>query len=221
MAPPFSWSVNHMETVVYIEADADQQLAELGLDATVLIQAVTEGQLAYDTCTENDPRIFPGQLAWARTVRTLREELAPLGWTREEPSNQPLVLNPDGDLAIAVFSGDQATGQLAGNPQPRNPKGAVTLSAVEENERQLSLFQLPAPEPGKDPDRLTWVLLVSRNRDEVRAELSLPGAVGEGGTVLSWAERIILPAIPLDGEPELVRPEEEPPVDVEVVRKSS
>lgn len=211
-----------METNVYVDTDADEQLATLGLDAEVLIQAVSAGQLAHGTCTDNDPRIFPGQLAWARTVRTLREELGPLGWTRDEQCNQPLTLSPDGELAIVVFSGDDATGRAAGVPQPRNPKGAVTLSAVEANERQLRFpfFPSPDPAPADPPERLTWVLLVSRNRDEVRAELSLPGAVGEEGTIVSWAERIILPAIPLGEEPAVVSPEEEPPVDVEVVRKS-
>ena len=66
----------------------------------------------------------------------------------------------------------------------------------------------------------TWILLAHHARNELRAELSLPLAVGNDGRVSVWQERIILRAQPLDGEPVVVTPPSQPDIDVSVRRKT-
>jgi len=205
----------------YKDSLANHRLLELGLSPEILVRAVTEGQLAHSNCTENDPRIFSGLAVWARMNRSLREQLIPLGWTKGEKRGQPITLSPEKDVAIVVFSGDDATGCPDRIPQPRNPKGTATLAAVEMNKQQLILFPEYRHEGKATPDRLTWVLLFARDKDFVRCELSLPSAVEKDGTVMTWAERIILPAITLGDELVVSETSDEPPVDVEVIRKSS
>lgn len=62
--------------------------------------------------------------------------------------------------------------------------------------------------------------LVHHAKNELRAELSLPLAVGTDGRVSVWQERIILSAQPLDGEPVVITPPVQPDIDVAVRRKA-
>lgn len=210
-----------MYSMIYEGSPASGRLSELGLSPEILVRAVTEGQLAYSNCTDNDPRIFSGLAVWARMNRSLREQLIPLGWTKSEQRCQPITLSREKDVAIVVFSGDDSTGCSDRIPQPRNPKGTATLAAVEMNKQQLILFPEYRNDGNPTPDRLTWVLLFSRIQDFVRCELSLPSTVEKDGTVMTWAERIILPAIKLGHDLVDSESTDEPPVHVEVIRKSS
>src|SRR2546426_11191435 len=111
-----------MQNKVHVDAARGSRLQELGLDQEVLQNAVKAGELERSRCTNNDPRVFPGQVAWARTTRALRENLNPLGWQRGDEGNLPVVVNPKGDVAITVSSGDDGTGLVDRSPQTRNPK---------------------------------------------------------------------------------------------------
>jgi len=206
------------EAHIYAEASKTARLAELGLGEETLRQAVTDGELARASCTRNDPRVYPGQTAWARTTRGLREALVPRGWEPSEEANLPTIVSPDKTMAITVSSGDDGTGCLTRSPQTRNPKGTATLRAIFENHRQLR-FGFIEDDEGKLP-RLTWVLLVARVKGEVRCELSLPAAVGDGGRVTAWSERIILDPVALGVEAPVSAPENEPTVEIQVVRKA-
>lgn len=183
--------------------DVDSRLAELGLKTALLQEPVMEGMMARSECTPNDPPLYPGFATWARTVRCLREWLIPqpYGWTRSDEGNYPLVVNPNGKMAIAVATGDENTGNPHITPLTKSPKGPRTQSAIEVNQYQGSLFDALEEveiQTMAHSDRVTWILLqhYDQARKEVRFELSLPTSYS--GKIDGWSERIIFRPLPFD-----------------------
>jgi len=185
--------------------DRRTRLAELGLAAEMLVQAVQRGHSAWANCTLNHPRLFPGISAWAEAVNALRELLIPLGWNRSDEGNLPFTVNEAGNVALCVSTGDEATGRVDESPCTKSSKGPRTANAVAVNQRQLTLFgdiRLQPEDLANVNGRMTWLLLMHRDlrAREVRCELSRPVNMNEDGRVDGWAERIILPVTPIDGD---------------------
>ncbi|AMP74354.1 hypothetical protein RALBFv3_09370 [Ralstonia solanacearum] len=209
--------------------DVESCLARLGLEEGRLAEIVKRGYVAFASCTPNDPPLYPGFSAWAAMVRALREYLLPEGWERCNDNNYSLVINPAGNVAIAVATGDDATGRKDTQPTTKSSKGPSTAEAVTSNQLQLD-FGFPlieVPEPARsvssEEQRMTWILLVHRAQGEVRCELSLPTSMGMDGRVDGWRERIILGAIPTD--PDTVEitpplPPDQPDINVDVKRRA-
>lgn len=201
-------------------------LAELGLRPEYLSDALLAGELARDSCTANDPRSAGGFFAWSRSVRSLREILAHLGWFRDDDAISTVV-SPDGSIAIDVVTGNDDTGQThaGATPNTKYPKGPATERAV--NSNQHSLLDLLEWEEGAveqtaGATRQTWMLLRKRVGDDLLlAELSLPESMTEQGYVERWSVRIILD---IDIGPALAVQEGnssgEPPIDVPVRRRT-
>lgn len=215
--------------VVSDPVDVDARLAQLGLTAEHLYDAVLEGHLGRANCTAHDPPSFPGMTSWAVTTRGLRQQLIPEGWTSSDTGNYSTILSPDRSIAIVVATGDDATGDPHKGPKTKCAKGPATVGAVDRNQVQLDLFE-PAPEPdvvvlkrhgANDPaEPMTWVLLIHGSPRGVRSELSLPVSIGADDRIEKWEERIILP--PIGGDDGGVRrrtPEPGPDFDVDVVRR--
>ncbi|MFZ2878704.1 MAG: hypothetical protein WA009_04125 [Phototrophicaceae bacterium] len=207
----------------------EDRLSQLGLNAERLGETVRRGYVAFISCTPNDPPLFPGFSAWAMMVRGLREYLLPEGWERSDENNYSLVINGTGTVAIAVATGDAATGLADEQPTTKSSKGPSTIEAVTSNQLTLDLIfppvELPQPARPSDHDqqRTTWILLVHRSQGEVRCELSLPTSMGPDGRVDGWQERIILGAIPTDPDALEVAPPtppQQPDIDVAVKRRS-
>jgi hypothetical protein len=210
-------------TVICIQPEeVNARLADLGVTEEALRSAVSRGQLAFANCTDNHPRMFPAIAAWAETVAAVRENLAPLGWTRSELRNYSRAVDAPGRVAIAVAAGNEETGRAEGTPSTKTAKGARTVEAVVINQVQLQLFDDPAPAESAETEdeRVTWLLLMHRAQTEIRCELSLQVAIGTDMRVNQWRERIILGSLPLDGEPEEVTPPTLPDINVEVRRRS-
>lgn len=214
-------------THVYAEDGAiEDRLAQLGLEEDQLTEIVRRGYVAFASCTPNDPPLYPGFSAWAAMVRGLREYLLP-AWSRCDENNYSLVVNPSGTMAIAVATGDDATGRIDTSPTTKSSKGPSTADAVNSNQLQLELPYVfdsaPAAADDGSPEekRMTWILLVHRAREEVRCELSLPTSMGADGRVDGWRERIILKAIPTDPEViEITPPQPLPDISVDVKRRA-
>lgn len=162
-------------------------------------------------------------------VRALREYVLPAGWERSDENNYSLVINPVGSIAIAVATGDEATGFAGIQPTTKSSKGPSTAGAVTSNQLQLDLIfppiDVPAParHAASEEQRMTWILLVHRAQGEVRCELSLPTSMGLDGRVDGWQERIILGAIPTDPAAlEVVPPSppDQPDINVDVKRRA-
>lgn len=210
--------------IIHVEPQpVEQRLADLGLTVDVLRDAVLYGQLHRDSCTPNDAPSMRGFLAWGKTLRGLAEQLAPAGWSRSDEGNYPTVVNPSGDLAIAVSTGDGATGHADARAATKYPKGPATHAAVQVNAVQLQLIDV-APIASAETHasrltRVTWLLLIARDGDEIRCELSLPGAIEDDGRVESGIERIILPVFTIEPDTPFEEDGAEE-IDVQVQRRT-
>jgi hypothetical protein len=219
---------NQMTLTVRVEVDeVRSRLAELGLEETSIAEVVRRGYGVFISCTANDPPLFPGFAAWAQMVRALREYLLPQNWERSNENNYSLVINPEGTMAIAVATGDDATGRVGVTPTTKSSKGPSTVEAVTSNQFQLSLdfppVSISSPEQLADDDkRMTWILLVHRAVSEVRCELSLPRSMGNDGHIDSWQERIILGSIPVDTELLEITPSQpsQPDINIDIKRRA-
>lgn len=202
-------------------AHVQRRLAELGITEAQLRDAVMRGQLAWAACSPFHPRIYAPLVGWAETVAALRENLATAGWEASDEHNYSVAINPAGELAIAVATGNEYTGLLHSSPSTKASKGKHTVSAILVNQAQLSLFEIePPPVAEQGPERTTWLLLMYRDEREIRCELSLPVSIGTDMRVDAWRERIILPAIPRDPQLIEVRPPQQPDLDIAVKRRA-
>lgn len=215
-----------MTVVVRIqEADIQDRLKGLGLERQFLLDAVRQGHLAYISCTLNHPPLLPGILAWGETVKSLREWMAPAGWTRSDDNNYSLLVSPDAKMAIAVATGDEQTGREMGNPSNKARKGRNTRNAVDLNQISFDFgtpLGLPDVLNGADEARSTWILLIHRDEEggEVRCELSLPASITDGH-IDSWQERIILGSFPFEDDIVIVQPQQpQPDITINVKRRT-
>ncbi len=202
---------------------AADRLGELGLKAEILEFALCGADAEARTYTQLDPPNMQGMARYSRTVRLLREQLAPLGWSYDNPRNLARTLSPDRQLAIIATLGDAATGVAHVQPSTRYEKGIATVEAVSRNFLQLTLPIDLGDEGPVDADAegtATWVLLYHVTESEIRAELSLPDSMVDG-YIDTWVERIILPPVPLEpaASPAVPRPAAEP--DVVVARRTA
>jgi hypothetical protein len=205
------------------EAAADR-LAELGLKAEIIEFALRGADAEARTYTLLDPPNMPGMARYSRTVRLLREQLVPLGWTFDNPRNLARTVSPDRRVAIIATLGDAATGVPHVMPSTRYEKGLATIEAVSRNFLQLTLpIDLGDDQPVEPDDEgtTTWILLYTVTDTEIRAELSLPDSMVEG-YIDTWMERLILAPIPLEPAPTVTVPHQaasEP--DIHVARRTA
>lgn len=211
-------------TIIYDDAaDAMRRLMELGVSLEALQRAIAAGHVARITCTENDPPFIPGTEAWRYTVVTLREELCPLGWRKDDPGNYSLVINDARKINIVVATGDSFTRKRHAVPRTKSLKGLYTEAATIRNCVDGDLFPETLTEDLRRVVGLleypTWIFLIYIQDEEYRAELSLPVSM-DGDHISDWAERIFIPDMPMiDGG--LVMPSDQPPeIDVPVRRKA-
>lgn len=213
-----------MRTVLHDDPiAASDALACLGLTESALLAAAMQGYLARTNCTANHPPLFPSLFAWAETVRALREQLAPLGWVRNDEKNYSRTVHPEGRIAIAVATGNEATGVSGESPITKSVKGPSTIEAVEINRLQMWLLGMEPPTATTDEDEsqpTTWLLLIHHANNEIRSELSQPFEIGSDGRINGWRERILLQSMPLDPEPLAITPPSQPDLDVEIRRKA-
>lgn len=191
-------------------------LRKIGVTEERVRRVVARGLQARLACTPFHPPMFPGVAQWADSHRALREEYVPEGWIPDDAGNYSVTIRPDGEVAIAIATGDDRTG-IPGTPQPRtrHQRGQRTHDAVSEN--QLVLFgpsgelRVAAEEPLK---RLTYYLLIHVRHDEVRVELSLPERIDDTGRICSWSERNFI--APLAIELPRLDDEDDPGMDIDV-----
>lgn len=199
------------------EVSDELQALGPGLTVELLEQVIKNGEIARDSCTKNDPPSTAGFTAWSTSVRTLRDLLVPQGWERNDEQNFSTVISPTRDIAIAVATGNEATGDETKIQNTKYARGAATKAAIEENRNMYSLFPLP-PEQVKEK-RATWILLKKRTGDTVYAELSLPDRMTNEGFVENWKTRIIFKPILID--PTIILEDDSTEeIDVPVIRKA-
>jgi hypothetical protein len=205
--------------------DVRRALARLGLTLEIMRDVVQAGYLSRSTRTENDPPNAAGTYQWVDTVRAAREHCVAMGWTRSNEDGIPAAINPAGDVALVVSSGNDATGIVGKTPSTKYHKGPGTVELVTSNAELMFDFVEVAPvAPSRRAEGVaTWTLLFFTAEDEVRSELSLPILIDGSGQINGWRERIILPAIRLDGDDGSKRspePDFGPDVDIEIRRRA-
>lgn len=213
-----------MRTVLHDDPiAASDALAQLGLMESPLLAAAMQGYMARINCTANHPPLFPSLAAWAETVRALREQLAPMGWGRNDEKNYSRTFHPEGHIAIAVATGNEATGVAGESPITKSVKGPSTIEAIEANRLQAWLPGMEPPAATVHEDETqptTWLLLIHHAVNEIRSELSQPFEIAPDGRINGWRERILLRSIPLDPEPLTITPPSLPDLDIEIRRKA-
>lgn len=177
-------------------ASAHRRLTELGVSMEALQRAVAEGHANRILSTPNDPPFIPGTLAWSFTVRTLRDELIPIGWRKADPGNYSLVINDKRKINIVVASGDAGTRLKHLIPRTRSTKGLYSEAVTLRNKIEGDLFPDTLAEDLRRAVAIleypTWVLLIYITDDEYRAELSLASEMDDN-KIVDWAERIFIP----------------------------
>jgi hypothetical protein len=174
------------------------RLAGLGLSAADFEFVLAGADAEARTWTTLAPPLIAGIARWGKTNELLRVRLLPRGWTRDDPRNMPRTISPAGDTAIVAATGDGATGRPDVAARNLYARGHETARAIGRGD-QLA-FPYPGLEPPPADDLDIWLLLYHPAGDEIRAELSRPCSISTAGYVDCWAERILLPPIPL-GQP--------------------
>jgi hypothetical protein len=189
-----------MTGALQLELGQPARLADLGLSVEVLHRAVRAGIDARATRTELAPRNAAGTDLYSFTVEELRLLLVPSGWIADFAGGQERTVSPDGLTSIIFSTGVGDVGDPGPEATPRTAyaKGPLMRDAVTQNlgfvQEEIPLGLREAPDPGAR--RLCWVLLVKVEPGRARLELSVPDGMRDG-VVVSWAERIPLPPLPL------------------------
>lgn len=203
---------------LHADEKALDRLSLLGIPMAALTEAVWQGYLARSRTTANHPKISRGYFMWAEAVAVLREQLRPHGWIKSDKGNYELAVNEKAGLAIAVTTGDEATGMTGAVPSNKSPKGVNTVEAIENN-RQQDMFSELLPAVEDVQGFTTWVLLIHLAANELRCELSLPSSIANG-KINGWKERIILSSMLLDDDSIEIDVPDMPDIEVPIKKKA-
>jgi hypothetical protein len=207
-------------------ASAETRLNEMGLRPDILRNAVQYGVSYASSCTENDPPMLAGIEVWGKTMRSLRDQLLPAGWRRDNSRNYATVIDPADAFAVAVAGGNGFTGLADRTPYTRTEKGPVTRQAVLQNQGHFAdidaEFAKVSPRPASE--MRTWLLMyfVDEEADEIRIELSLPAFMSREGFVTAWLERIILSPMDRSAQAAIESPDQpSTPIEIAVTKKAT
>jgi hypothetical protein len=192
---------------------ADQRLAAFAMSVAIIRRCIETGDTARGRVSNPPyPATFAGFTMWAETLTAWRKEMLKrnVGYAIGNSHGYETVYCVQLGVAFTVMAADINTG-IRGKRDPRSvrDKGTVTAKRVNRN-REVSaqagtpgvqgvLIPLPT-DKNLPPDETCdlWFLLVHPTRDEIRIELSRP-IMMEGGLVVSYSERILLPPVPISG----------------------
>ena len=198
--------------------DVDDHLKALGLNQQLLQETVEKGFHAKQSARPNHPPVTGGSNARNDMICHLRDELCPLGWKKCDQSLMGKTFNEESGIALLVGSGTLDTGRANGRPTTKSKRGK-TAEAYISNNQQMELW--PVNTVTHSVTQTTWVLLYCfDDKAELRAELSLPVAIGIDGHIDQWDTRLILESIPVNPVDKQVRKEHEASSEIEIeIRK--
>jgi len=195
-------------------------LEPMDLTQEYLSTAVRFGEAKRDACTPNDAPVVPPFLAWAYTLRKLRDD-APIGVWEKSDQALNLIINRSKRIAISVASGGEHTGDPDATPTTKRPVGIATRRAVFRNRQGVLDLRYENVQDVGEEACITYLLLRRRENDRVFWELSVPDVIGIDGFVVDWSERLVFPPIDLEPGPILQADDEQTSkVSVPVNRKA-
>ena len=209
---------------ILIGAEAEAELHRMETSGKLLRFSLFRGHVtSMDFRHPHYPRTTPGMMYWFSASKILRDLCVPSGWQPVCDNGVEKVVSPDRSFGITVVPGNSDTGLEHRIPSCRRPRGRQSERDVQNN-TQGDLFGYKPP----DPVEKTWYLLhyhlETPDSSELRGELSLPWVM-EGGYVVRWYRRIILPVIDLNDEPPHLRIDydepSEPETDIVVTKREA
>lgn len=192
-----------MPTPIVIDAaDAVGYLERMNISLPDLQNSLERGEIAAGNTDDNHPVTAAGYYRWSETNASIRRSHTNSGqWSRRNPSGRPLIESKEANYALIACGGDAATGTQA-MPNVARKKGPAMEAAHRGpvTQMQLNLFvELPEASEQNDgipdedqPPAGEWLLLYHRDKEEMRAEVSLPAGFNDG-FVTGWVVRVILP----------------------------
>jgi len=183
-----------------VEVEARLRDLHPDLNLTLFRNAINGGLGGRNDVTPASAPTAAGIQQWLKTVEDARTLLAARQWHLHEQQNCPFVSSPDHAISIVVMTGNSETGKDGfDDPTNQAEKGAVAERFVQENLRQLELFNQESFKLAKRSQKTTqvWALLYhyDKTNKEVRFELSLPTDFSRR-KITRWGQRIILGSIP-------------------------
>lgn len=201
--------------IITLPSEAPERLRNLGtgLSMDLITSSVSAGDSQRKQKTSPQyPRNYASIVAWAETLAELRRQLIRLqvGWATNSYANYETVYLSQRRVSIAVAGGNRATGALdLGELKLARKRGPMTTDRVRRNaDPNQMAFDLGVAFEPREKNRksapadlgcFTWFLVVFADAEEVRLELALPLGIGGDRIVSAWAERILLPALPISG----------------------
>lgn len=197
---------------IVLPDDADERLSDFGMTVEIIHRSIGSGDSARRRVMQPVyPSTYPGVTMWAATLASWRKEMLKrqddyeIGKTR----GYETIYCVKRKAAFAVVSGDSYTGiEGPRDPRPTRQKGITTTERVGRNKEasavagtpgvQGVLIELPPKKLPPDEACETWFLLVHPAENEVRIEISRP-VLMQGGLVIGYSERILLPPVPISG----------------------
>lgn len=177
---------------------ADYLKAHVGVSIDDVTDALDFGTADAATVTANAAAASFSWRLWDGAITRLRDRLGPSQpdyWTTERPGGLEVVRRRDNLVQITAGTGTPSTGLREGSPTSKNPRGASTVEAIDDNQRS---FEEEVPD--FQPIRTWWLLVhVFTKRDDqddaqrwwIRAELSLPTTCADGA-IGGWYTRLLL-----------------------------
>jgi hypothetical protein len=209
-------------------AKVEARLRELhpDLSLTLFRNAISGGLSGRNDVTRASAPTAAGIQQWLKTVEDVRTMLAALHWHLHEQQNCPFVSSPDRGISIVVMTGTSETGKDGfEDPSNQAEKGAVAEYFVQENSRQLELFNQRSFRLAKRRSQTmtqVWALLYhyDKTRKEVRCELSFPTEFSKR-KITQWGERLFLGSVANNpGDFTIRKDEPNAPVTVDVAPKT-
>ncbi|WP_216382142.1 hypothetical protein [Arcanobacterium phocae] len=203
----FAPSGENTDDITDVPDQVEKALSELGLSHSVIDQPLQAGEYAAKNITSFHPKTAAGLARWMETVAIARQELVGLNteeWRVVDKRLKPLLENPEREIMLSFVAGNQATGKKDSFPNSRRKQGRTSAELHSGSFTIIGEDALPGIDEklqvvgvGNEDQLEVRVLLYYRDKDELRAEISLPQGVKDG-LFTGWKRRIILEPLQFD-----------------------
>ena len=173
--------------------DVNRRLQSFGTSCEELTSIVRQVVAARAEAVDDDPVATAGLFAYIHGTRHLRALFRSKKWLRHRQDGIESVRHPEKSLYLVYQSVDLACSWTR-SPRAISGKGSGADRVIDMAQRRLfsdeELDQLN-PMPSEGFNTGCWFFCVSVNGEDIRAELSLPAALG-GNNFKQFIERIFI-----------------------------